>query len=360
MTTDKESGNFVLGFVSSPHPHSNAHMKTLETLDEVSNIYLCGLEDEDLAALGAGTSKVRGTAASVGELVSNPDIDAVIVSVRNDLCPGVLDAAIDAGKPVLFEKPGALTSADLRRIAEKASSNQTTVGAMYTNRANPVMLEVKNALKSGALGRVMGVEARFITSQVRYRDPDHWLFKKSQAGSGILSWLGCHYIDALCFLLNDRIVEVSAMVGKMNPEPIDVEDTASVTLRFSSGVIGSLTVGYLMAGSPEGYHGGNYDMFMGLRGTDGYVRMPLSDGTFYTLHSVAPGLEAAGVQERRFSAPDSPAYGGKAGEDFVLSFLRASRSGSPPDAPIETAVHVLEVVEAALESSATGKTVRVS
>ncbi len=358
MGNNRDSG-FAVGFISSPHPHSNAHVKTLEELDEVEEVYLCGLEGEDLNGLAAETSKLAGTTGSVAEMVSHPGIDAVVVSVRNDLCPGVLDAAIEAGKPALFEKPGALTAAELRRLAGKAASAGVTVGAMYTNRGSPIMREVKKARQDGALGRVMNVEARFVTSQVRYRDTDHWLFKKSLAGSGILSWLGCHHIDVLCFLLDDRVVEVSAMAGALNPEQMEVEDTACVVLRFASGVIGALTVGYLLAGSPEGYHGGRYDMFLGLRGTDGYVSIPLSDGNYYTIHSIAPGLEAAGIQERRFTPPDSPAYIGKTGEEFVASFLRASRSGAPADAPIEAAVHVLEVVEAALESSATGRAVKV-
>ena len=350
---------FVVGVVACDNPHSNFHVKTLEELDEVEGVYLCGLEGEDLDSIAAETSKMAGTFGSVAEMVANPDIDAVLVSVRNDQCPAVLEAAIDAGKPAIFEKPGALTAAELRRLADKAAAAGVTVGAMYTNRGNPVMHEVKKVREAGDLGRVMHVEARFITSLIRYRDPNYWLFKKSQAGSGILSWLGCHHIDILCYLLDDRVAEVSAMVGSLNPEGVDVEDTACVVLRFESGVIGTLNAGYLMAGSPEGYSGGRYDMFMALRGTEGYVRIPLSEGSYYTLHSIAAGQATSGLQERRFSPPESPAYGGKPGEEFMASFLRASRAGAPADAPIEAAVHVLEVVEAALESAATGRTIRV-
>ena len=69
------------------------------------------------------------------------------------------------------------------------------------------------------------VESRMVTSQVRYRDPGHWLFNKEQAGSGMLSWLACHHIDMLSYLLSERIVEVSAMVANNNPEKVAVEDT---------------------------------------------------------------------------------------------------------------------------------------
>ena len=100
------------------------------------------------------------------------------------------------------------------------------MGTMLTSRNDPVMLDVKRSVEGGALGDIMAVEARQVTSQVRYRDPSFWLFDKAKAGSGILSWLGCHQIDALCYLLGDSIESVAAMVATKNPFPIDVEDTA--------------------------------------------------------------------------------------------------------------------------------------
>jgi predicted dehydrogenase len=279
--------------------------------------------------------------------------------VRNDLCPALLEAAITAGKPVLFEKPGALRAADLRRIAERAHERGVVLGTFFTWRGHPIIRDVKQVLDAGALGRIMAVEARMVTSQVRYRDRSHWLFRQDTAGSGILSWLACHYLDVLSYLLQDRVVEVAALTGKQNPEPIEVEDTACVALRFSSGVLGTLNAGYHLRGSVAGYAGATYDTFIGLRGTDGYARLPLSDGPSYTLYSEAPGWAPGGRRERRFDLPASPAYGGKAGEEFVLDFLDAARNGRAPLAPIDAAVHVLEIVGAALESSASGRLVRV-
>ena len=196
-----------------------------------------------------------------------------------------------------------------------------------------------------------------VTSQVRYRDPSHWLFGRDTAGSGILSWLACHYIDQLCYLLDDRIVEVAAMTGRRNPEPIEVEDTACVALRFAGGVLGTLHAGYHLPGSRPGYAGAAYDTFLALRGTEGYARLPFSGGE-YTLFSMAEGWAAAGKREWRYDPPQSPAYGGVAGEEWLSAFLGAARAGAPPPCPIEDAVHVLEVVEAILESSATARSVR--
>ena len=59
MANDKD--RFVVGYVSSPHPHAPFHVKTLELLDSVEAVHFCGLEGEDTAALAAATSKAAST-----------------------------------------------------------------------------------------------------------------------------------------------------------------------------------------------------------------------------------------------------------------------------------------------------------
>ena len=48
------------------------------------------------------------------------------------------------------------------------------------------------------------------------------------------------------------------------------------------------------------------------------------------------------------------------GEEFVLGHLTASRTGGEAPTSIDDAVHVLEVIDAALESSATGRTIKIA
>ena len=356
--SDTDALSVEVGMISSPHPHAPMHVKTLEVLPEVTAIHLCGVADEDTDALGEGATKVQSVTTSVDELLARPEVAALVVCVRNDLCPNILHAAVAAGKPVLFEKPGALNAADLRAVADRADERGLTMSTFFQNRWNPAMRDAVEVCRSGALGRIMAVEARMVTSQVRYRNPGHWLFRKDTAGTGILSWLGCHYLDLLCHFLDDRVVEVAALVGQQNPEQIEVEDTACLVLRFSSGVLGTLHAGYHLIGSEAGYSGAAYDTFIGFRGTDGYLRLPREmDG--FTVHSLAPGWAAKGKQDRVFEPAQSPAYGGVSGEEFLRAFLEASRTGAPGPAPIGAAVHVLEIIEAAIESSDTGRTVRI-
>ena len=351
--------SFSVGYVFSDNPHSLMHARTLEALPEVDAVHLCRLGQGNMEEVEKQTTKAATRTERLDELLRR-DVDALMVSVRNDECTAVLDAAVDAGKPALFEKPGALSASRLQAIADAARKKNLTMGTVLTFRNDPVILDVKRAIRDGALGDVMAVESRQVTSQVRYRDPAFWLFDKSKAGSGILSWLGCHHIDALCYLLDSRIESVAAMLGTKNPFPIDVEDTACLLMKFSNGVIGTMHAGYHLVGSSAGYSGAAYDAFLAVRGTDGSARIPLSERGGYSVNSIADGWAAGGERHHAFTLPESPAYGGVAGEEFVRQFLIASREGSPALAPIESIVHVLHVIEAAVEASSSNRTVDVA
>jgi predicted dehydrogenase len=355
------NGPFEVAFVVANHPHTNGHLNTLRLLDDVAAIHLCTLGEDNLAALAAtGGAKVRSTTSNLDDLLARSEIDAAVVSVPNHLCPDVLMRVVAAGKPVLFEKPGALTAARLREVAQAARARGVTAGAILPWRYHPISRQVRQLIQEGALGRIMAVEARMVTSQVRYRNPQHWLFGKETAGSGILSWLGVHWLDLLCFLLGERVTTVAALTGNANPEPIEVEDTACLALQYQRGTLGTLHAGYLLPGSKSGYSGASYDNYIAIRGYDGWITWPQTASPGYTLFSAAPAWAAAGKQERHFDLPPSEAYAGAHGLEFVHDFLHAARAGQPAPCPIEDAVHVLEVVEAALESAVSGRTLRVA
>ncbi len=350
---------FNIGFISSPHPHSAFHIKTLELISSINEIHLCCIEGQDSDELTALSEKIKTTSNSLTDLISNDQIDALIVSVRNDLCAPILEIAANAGKHVLFEKPGAIHSKDLQKPFEIATEKNLNLSVMFQNRYSPEIKVLKKHIDDGYFGKIMSAEARTVTSQVRYRNPAHWLFNKKQSGSGILSWLACHNIDLLCHLLNDQVVEVAAMVDNLNEENLEVEDTAILALKFSKGTLGSLHAGYQLAGSPSGYSGGLYDSHFSIRGRSGYGTIP-SNNNIYEFYSEIGNLDLAGIQTMTFSPTSSAAYGGKTGEYFIENFLECINNNQIFQPSIDSAIRVLKIVEAALESSKTGKSVRIN
>ena len=68
-------------------------------------------------------------------------------------------------------------------------------------------------------------------------------------------------------------------------------------------------------------------------------------------------MNLAGIQTMEFSPITSAAYGGKAGEHFIENFLEAINKSEIFQPSISSAIQVLKIVEASLESSQTGKSV---
>ena len=351
---------FTVGAIfSANHGHIRGHVRTLNELDEVAGVHLCAIEGGELEEVSAMSTKLRSVTRDLDEFLSRGEIEFVIVCARNDIGADVLRRCVEAGKHVMFEKPGAMNAPELRAVADAAREKGLTTGVMFQNRWTPQARAVRKARAGGAMGRPMTVETRLATSQVRFRGPDGWMFKKATAGTGILAWLGCHHVDMACYLLDDRIVEVAAMLGTLSPEAVEVEDTALLAVRFAGGAMGTIHAGYHMAGQLPPEMGGNNDSFIAVRGTRGYARIDSAGAASYGLFSDAEGWASGGYQEHTFHEPPSTAYGGAAGAEFVLGHLNASRTGARAPTSIDDAVHVLEVIDAAVESSDTGRAVKI-
>ena len=346
-----------VALVFSDHPHTTSHAATLRLLEEVTAVHVCAIEGADPAPIVTAIGP-KARAASLDEAL--PTVDALLLCARNDLTPGILRRAVAAGKPVLFEKPGAVRAADLQEIAQSARQRRVTLGAILPWRFHPISQELKRHIQTGAFGQLLAVEARMVTSQVRYRNPDHWLFNPA-TGGGILSWLGIHWLDLLQYLVEKRVTRVTALVASRNPERVKVEDTAVLSFEYEDGTLGTLHAGYLLPGSQSGYRAAAYDNYLALRGYDGWATWPVTTTpNAYTLFSTAQGSPTNGQEERSFELPQSEAYSGAHGLAFVRAFLEAGRAQQPAPCPIEDLVHSLDVIEAALKASASGQTQTVS
>ena len=363
MNGDKK---YVVGAISS-HGHERGHVLVLDQLPEVEVIHVCAATElADVDEMAAESAKVVSKTLDVKELLARRDLDAVTVCARADHAPAILEQVVSAGLPVLYDKPGAVHSSYLRRVADLASVKGVTAGAMLQWRYHPMVQELKHAIRQGALGDVMTIEGKLLNGLLLYRDTSTYQFDPKTAGSGILSWLGCHSLDLVLYLMEERVVEVMAMVGNLNPERVAVEDTGFLVLQFESGRLGTFHAGYHLRGGK-----GTYDFYIGMRGTEGFAELPLvrpsapsahheaEDAGTYVLFSEARHWVAGRMRRQTFEMPETPGYGGIMAEQLFSDFLKSSRTGAPAPAPIQDSAHLLEIVEAAKESSATRRAVRI-
>jgi predicted dehydrogenase len=312
----------IVALVGVDHPHSAMYLETLEALDEVAGVVLVDADEAARRATEATTKKLRASHAELDAALADPAVTHVLVALPNDRTPAALLRAIEAGKGVFTEKPAARTAAELEPVLAALGKRPVPFAVAYLNRWAPPILQMREAVRCGAIGRLTSVEIRMVTTQVGMRNPNIWLFNRQVAGGGIVAWLACHWLDAFAYVTGEQVASVRAELATTSGEAIDVEDTAAVAFRTDSGAVGSLHAGYLLALGRPGYRGAGHDILLTLRGTLGAVTYePNRVDAPLVLDSVAPGWRGAQRRVYQFTPPPSPGYGGLAGLDYFRAFL---------------------------------------
>ena len=183
---------------------------------------------------------------------ANPDL--ALVSYEAVKAPPEINAALDAGCHVFAEKPACVRAEEFEPLVHKAESKKLNLMLALANRVTPAVQEAKRLIDAGRLGKIYGVEAHLVADQTRLRSKSYqanWHAQKARAGGGHLIWLGIHWLDMTMYLTGSDIVEVAGFAGNVGGQPIDVEDSAAVTLEYANGAFGTLTSGYYL---DRGYH----------------------------------------------------------------------------------------------------------
>jgi predicted dehydrogenase len=182
----------------------------------------------DLAQLVPGCTSTTDFHA----VLADPAIDAVIVATLNASLAPITLAAVQAGKHVLVEKPGALNAAQLRTIATAAAKTGTRVRMGYNHRYHPALQKARELIDSGVLGPLMFLRGRYGHGGRKGYDRE-WRADHAQSGGGELIDQGVHLIDfAHWFLGACPVVEGHAVTSFWD---MKVDDNAFLSLRTAAG-----------------------------------------------------------------------------------------------------------------------------
>ncbi|HVX44020.1 MAG TPA: Gfo/Idh/MocA family oxidoreductase [Mycobacteriales bacterium] len=215
------------------------HAKLLDSLDGSELVAVVDVELDRARELANG----RGADATddLGQILGRDDVDAVSVCVPSGTHAEIAVAALDAGKPVIIEKPIDVTleAADRIIAAEKRSGAVATV--ISQRRFQPSFAFVRSQIEAGRLGQITSgiAESPFWRSQ-SYYDSGGWRGTWKLDGGGALMNQGVHALDLLVWMLGEP-VEATAFTATLVHERIEVEDTLGATVRFANGAIGTVT-----------------------------------------------------------------------------------------------------------------------
>jgi predicted dehydrogenase len=163
--------------------------------------------------------------------------DAAIIATPNQLHVQGALACVDAGIPVLLEKPVADNLADAMRLTEAAEAAGIPILIGHHRRHSTLIQQAKSIIDTGRLGRITAVNAlSWFLKPPQYFDV---AWRREPGGGPVLINL-IHVIDDLRNLVGE--IERVQAVESNNVRGFAVEDTAVVLLGFANGALGTVTL----------------------------------------------------------------------------------------------------------------------
>lgn len=277
--------------------------------------------------------------------------DLAVVTVPNRQHVPLARAALEAGLPVVVDKPIAVTSAEARSLAALAAERGLAVIPFHNRRWDGDFKTVRALIAAGELGRVQRLESRF--ERWRPQVKPGWKESADPADAGsILYDLGSHLVDQAVALFG-RPLEVAAELDVRRPGAA-VADDVFLSLTHRDGIRS-----HLWASATAAQLGPRFRV--------------LGDRAAYTVHGLdgqEDALRAGRTPvDRGWGLAASDAYGtlGTPGsatphptlpgsyQDFYAAVARTLTDAAPPPVTLTDAITGLEVIEAATTSARQGR-----
>jgi predicted dehydrogenase len=171
---------------------------------------------------------------SYEDLVNDPSLDAIYVATPHPYHVSNTVLALNAGKPVLCEKPFTINAKEAREMKTAADANGVALMEAMWARFLPHMRKVREIVASGVLGDIWAVEADHGQRLSDYANPRHW---EPSLGGGALLDLGIYPISFAHMVLGkpDSITSSATFTDK------GVDASSTAIFNYKSGAQAILT-----------------------------------------------------------------------------------------------------------------------
>lgn len=274
--------------------------------------------------------------SDLSRVLSDPEIDAVIVDTPTNMHKNVIIQAAKNGKHIFSEKVLAFTVEDCREIYEAVESAGIHLMLSLPRLTDSYYVYAQDVLDRGLLGDLSAIRCRLAhNGGVPKQGQDYgWLpahfFDHEQCGGGALIDLGAHPI----YLTNRLAGPASALTAQLTSflnRPVD--DNATVMVEYESGANGIIEASFVSAGSP---------FVLELYGTEGTL----------LIEDAKVRLKSNCLEEKGWIAPEElPKPLKSPMEQWVDAILNKNK----PSIIKEDAISLTKINEAALTSHRAGK-----
>jgi len=208
-----------------------AARRMLPALETMPGVLLHTVMDVD-GAIAADVAGRFGAAHHTTEIAPVFEAHAVYIASPVDVHASQAATALQAGCPVLLEKPIARTLDEAIQLVEKAHQSGQRLQVAFMMRFHPLHIALRRLVRDGAIGRPVSAHARLTCWYPEVKGA--WRQDPARGGGGSLADLGVHMIDLLSWTLGP-VRRLHAIIGTL-AFPYAVEDTATLLAELDGGV----------------------------------------------------------------------------------------------------------------------------
>ena len=258
---------------------------------------------------------------SAEALVNDPNVDAVFILTNLETHTEYATLAMEAGKPVLIEKPVAPTITDLENLKACAEKNDVLLYPGHNYIHEPALARTKELLDSGKLGDLATI---YIHYHIHHPE------EVAKRYPGVIRHILTHHSYLLLYLAGaeNGPEAVSAMKSVIHYDNFDGEDLAMVNLRLKSGALAHLCADF----AADDHSADPWTFLIKVIGTDGATRFSYRDWV-----ENKPGS----VHSHTWSAYEYHI------RNEVADFVKCVRQGGKPPSTIDDAITCQQIIEAA-------------
>jgi predicted dehydrogenase len=302
---------------------------------------VCGYSRSEEKRLAFENEMGVRSLGSLEEMLEDPSITGVIITVPNEQHRAISEKVAAAKKHVYTEKPIAHNLEDGVQIAALEKKYGVTVTVGHSARLMAGIRMIKQKIDAGELGTVAFIEANFSNERALELTPQTWRWYKDRAPGGPLSQLAIHHFDVVHYL-GGSMLEVSSMASKLSPVGAEVDDQSMTTIRFADGKLGYVGSCWTSPGI----------FSVRVFGSKGLMHYEIDFGTWDTPHLlhksstlyIQRGKDGYGKREE-LVVPESDMF-----REELEMFADSCISGKSPELSADNAITSLAVVNAALKS----------
>lgn len=347
-TTDKKLRVAVIGCGSV----SNRYLPQLLSSQLIEVVSLCDIKYERAVAQNNEYKVNAQTYRNIDTMLKAVPFDMMVTLTDMQVHGELNKKALLAGKHVWSEKPMANTYAEGKALLDLAKSRKLRIWGAPAVVNSPQFAFMSRTIQEGKLGRIAAAHGQY-----GHTGPT-WSAFFYEKGGGSMPDLGVYNMATLTGLLGPARAVV-AMTSIVNPErtvddkgkiKVEAEDNAHILLEHDKGVISHVMCGFNYF-DPHGHEAGNQSLHsIQIYGDYGNMRL-----IGYDWETNGVMLDTSWDKPAVLMSAEKGGYEWQEGARVVGESIV---NGTEPLINVEHALHVLEIIEAARKSSATGMKVK--